>query len=134
MSFVWIGDGELRHVLKAENITVTGWEERKEALAYAMQGDVFLLTSLWEGLPISLLEAMYMKKLCIVSDVIGNRDVIRSGDNGFVCRNVAEFVSAVRAAQEGKTETFVKNAYMDIVEHYSTENTAKKYRIIYKVY
>ena len=38
--------------------------------------DVFLLPSRWEGLPISLLESMYMKKICVVSNVIGNRDVI----------------------------------------------------------
>lgn len=27
-----------------------------------------------EGLPISLLEAMYMKKSCVVSNVIGNNE------------------------------------------------------------
>ena len=50
-----------------------------------MSADVFLLTSLWEGLPVSLLEAMYMKKPCVVSDVIGNHDVIENGRNGFIC-------------------------------------------------
>ena len=74
--FLWIGDGELRSTLTAPNITITGWAERKDALKYSASGDVFVLTSLWEGLPISLLEAMYMKKVCIVSNIIGNRDVI----------------------------------------------------------
>lgn len=46
-----------------------------------MHADVFLLPSRWEGLPISLLESMYMKKACVVSNVIGNRDVIHNGEN-----------------------------------------------------
>lgn len=38
-------------------------------------------------------EAMYMKKFCIVSDVIGNRDVIHSEYNGYVCKAVDEYDS-----------------------------------------
>ena len=62
VKFLWIGDGELKNGLTAPNIEVTGWVNRKDALMYSLCGDVFLLTSLWEGLPISLLESMYMKK------------------------------------------------------------------------
>lgn len=44
---------------------------------------------------------MYMKKLCVVSNVIGNRDVIHNGENGHVCDSVEDFVKAI---QEGKEE------------------------------
>lgn len=76
VKFVWIGDGELRKELTSENIEITGWADRATAIKYAVNADVFLLPSRWEGLPISLLESMYMKKICVVSNVIGNRDVI----------------------------------------------------------
>lgn len=132
VKFVWIGDGELRYELKAKNIAITGWVERKGAIEHSMQGDVFILTSLWEGLPISLLEAMYMKKLCVVSNVIGNNDVIHSGDNGFVCRNVDEFVSAIRAKLCGEVNDIVEKAYMDVIENYNTVNVVKKYKTIYE--
>lgn len=49
---------------------------RATAIKYAVNADVFLLPSRWEGLSNSLLESMYMKKVCVVSNVIGNRDVI----------------------------------------------------------
>ena len=75
LQFTWIGDGELREKLTSTNITITGWKERKEVLQILNENDIFILTSLWEGLPISLLEAMYMKKLCIVSNCIGNRRI-----------------------------------------------------------
>ena len=130
--FVWIGDGELRDKLTAPNIEITGWVERAEALKYSMQGDVFLLVSLWEGLPISLLEAMYMKKLCVVSDVIGNRDVIYSGENGYVCHNVDEFVEAVKSSMSGKTAQLVEHAYADILNHYNTVSMAGKYKMVYE--
>lgn len=36
-----------------------------------------------------------MKKLCVVSNVIGNRDVIHNGDNGYVCDEIDDFVKAI---------------------------------------
>ena len=128
VSFLWVGDGELREQLKAKNITITGWIDRAEALRRSMNADVFLLTSLWEGLPISLLEAMYMKKLCVVSDVIGNHDVIQNGINGFVCRTVADYKKAILTE---KTEEIIQSAYEDIQKEYNTVIMAEKYAEIY---
>ena len=125
--FLWIGDGALRAELKSKNIEITGWVNREEALKRSMNADVFLLTSLWEGLPISLLEAMYMKKLCVVSDVIGNRDVIHNGKNGYVCSDVDEFVKAI----EERKEEYVEKAYQDLIENYEVKGQAERYAEIY---
>lgn len=130
--FLWIGDGdELKDKLTAKNIEITGWADRNKALEFALNADVFLLTSLWEGLPMSLLEAMYMKKICVVTDVIGNHDVIHNGENGFVCRKISEFVKAIETA-ETQTLTNIKEcAYLDILNKYNTVCMAKEYRRIY---
>jgi glycosyltransferase involved in cell wall biosynthesis len=132
--FVWIGDGELRDMITAPNIEVTGWMNREEALRRSMASDVFVLTSLWEGLPMSLLESMYMEKLCLVNDVIGSRDVIRTGVNGYVCRNADEFVSAIRAILKDpeKAAKMTAQARTDIIEKYNTRVMAEKYREIYE--
>ncbi|AEV69377.1 glycosyltransferase [Acetivibrio clariflavus] len=132
VKFVWIGDGELRSFLNSKNIEITGWVDRKEALKYALMADVFILTSLWEGLPMSLLEAMYMKKLCIVSNIIGNRDVIQNGQNGYICNSVDEYVSAIRAAQAGQVDQLIEKAYFDVQNKYNTAVMAKKYSSIYQ--
>ena len=128
--FLWIGDGELREQLTAQNIEITGWAERKKALTLSLSADVFLLPSLWEGLPISLLEAMYMKKPCVVSNVIGNRDVIHNGKNGFVCTDVNEYVNSITQAKKN-SESIVENAFMDVLNIYNTKVMAQSYNQIY---
>ncbi len=127
--FLWIGDGELKERLKSENIEITGWMNREKALARAMNADVFLLTSLWEGMPISLLEAMHMKKLCVVNDVIGNHDVIESGKNGFVCRTIDDFKKAISKSATDKL--LIAQAFDDIKTRYNTSVMGKKYAEIY---
>lgn len=129
--FLWIGDGELRHALMSGNIEITGWIERDEALKEAMSGDVFLLTSLWEGLPISLLEAMYIRKPCIVSDVIGNHDVIKNGVNGYVCQDESSFKLALEKCRGMQEKWITDNAYKDVIDHYNTKYMAKQYARIY---
>ncbi|WP_197374172.1 glycosyltransferase [Mycolicibacterium baixiangningiae] len=56
---VWIGDGDAEHAgyLADRRIEVTGWMPRSQALAELARGDVYLHTAVWEGLPISILEA-----------------------------------------------------------------------------
>lgn len=116
IQFTWIGDGELRNELSSPNIKVTGWKERKDVLKYLNENDIFVLTSLWEGLPISLLEAMYMKKVCIVSNVIGNRDVIENYKNGYIFNNIEEIVNFIN---EKKMKFIVETARQDILENYN---------------
>ncbi|WP_242367909.1 glycosyltransferase [Lactobacillus intestinalis] len=132
LKFIWIGDGELKTKLTAPNIEITGWIDSKEALKYLNKGDVFLLTSLWEGLPMALLEAMYLRKICLVSDVVGNKDVIKNAQNGFVCSNEEDFRIRIREIREGKVNSnLTKNAKLDILNCYNSNIMAKKYKKIY---
>lgn len=132
VNFVWIGDGEMRNQLTATNIMITGWTERLSALKLSLNADVFLLTSRWEGLPISLLESMYMKKPCVVSDVIGNHDVIRDKENGFVCNRVEDYIRAIEHIRQNGAAYVAENAYQDILDEYNTKVMAEKYSYIYE--
>lgn len=129
--FVWIGDGELREELKSKNIEVTGWTDRATAIKYAVNADVFLLPSRWEGLPMSLIESMYMKKLCVVSNVIGNRDVISDGENGFICDDVQKCIDVIKMAKKYLCKTMADNAFCDVVKLYNTKVMAQQYSDIY---
>lgn len=133
IEFTWIGDGELKDVLKAPNIEVFGWCDRKTALKQLYQNDIFLLPSLWEGLPITLLEAMYLRKVCLVSDVIGNRDMIQNGINGFICQTEDEYCNIIQKIKNGEIDDIkIKNkAREDIIANHNMEKIAEEYLKIY---
>ena len=133
VDFIWIGDGELRDKLTTPNIKVTGWVDNKTALNYLADTDIFILTSLWEGLPMALLEAMYMKKICIVSDVVGNRDVIHDGQNGYICSSVSDYVKIINNIMAGRSlNQIIVNAKENVINHYNSEIMANQYKQIYK--
>jgi hypothetical protein len=91
LNFVWIGDGELRPLLTAPNIKITGWFlDREDALIALNTIDIYIQTSLWEGLPIAVLEAMAMQKPVLATNIIGNKDVVLHNETGFLFNEISE--------------------------------------------
>lgn len=131
--FEWIGDGELRNELKAKNIHIVGWGPREEALEYVSKCDIYIMTSLWEGMPIALLEAMFLKKPCIVTDVVGNRDVIINNVNGFVCNTIDDFSEKIDFLINNKDRCrqMGEQAHYDIITKYNSKIMADKFSTIY---
>ena len=87
--FLWVGDGEQMTLVRerlarepqlAERVHLLGWSDRIVEMLSAI--DLFLLISLWEGLPRSLLEARAAGVPCIVSDTCGNPEAIDYGRCG----------------------------------------------------
>ncbi|MBO7125096.1 MAG: glycosyltransferase family 4 protein [Bacteroidales bacterium] len=66
------------------NIRLIEWLNRNEVLGYLKYAYLYLTTSLYEGLPIAVLEAMAMGKAIVSSDVIGNNDCIKDQRNGYL--------------------------------------------------
>lgn len=85
VQFIWCGDGELKSELTSPNIKCTGWITKDEIAQYLASADIYLSTSLWEGLPLSVLEAMSIGLPLVLSDCVGNRDLIQG--NGFLYKN-----------------------------------------------
>ena len=131
MQFVWIGDGDMRDKLTADNIVITGWLEHKEAMELSTKFDAFILASRYEGLPISLLEAMYMKKACVVSNVVGNRDVIKNDYNGYICDETDQFVEALKDIEKGNSDKLIEQAYSDILNEFNSKCLCNKYKEVY---
>lgn len=56
--------------------------------------DIFVLTSEWEGLPLSILEAMVFGLPIIASDVGGVKEAVRDSENGYlICNNLSELLT-----------------------------------------
>lgn len=90
VKFFIVGDGPLLgkttnfiHKKKLEKyIKLLGWRTDVEELLYI--SDVFVLTSLWEGLPYTVMEAMALKKPVVATDVVGTRDLIKDSYSGYL--------------------------------------------------
>lgn len=48
--------------------------------------DALVLPSRYEGMPVSIVEAMLCGRPCIVTDVGGNQELVRDGTNGFIAK------------------------------------------------
>ncbi|MDD2971668.1 MAG: glycosyltransferase [Lachnospiraceae bacterium] len=129
--FIWIGNGEQENELTAPNMEVTGWKPRKEALAMAKGADAFILCSLGEAIAMSLIENMFIKKLILVSNVMGNKSVISDGINGYVCETAEEYAEKIKAAMKAFPKELPQKAYQDVLEIYNTEDMKKKYIAFY---
>jgi len=81
-SFVIVGDGELREACEGlisksgleGRVTITGWMKNLESVYADL--DMVVLTSINEGSPMALLEAMASGKAFIATDVGGVRDMM----------------------------------------------------------
>lgn len=79
-------ESELRRKIEisglGEKVLITGW--RKDARRLMKAFDIFALPSLWEGLPVVLLEAMAAGLPAVCSDVGDNARVISDGKSGII--------------------------------------------------
>jgi len=89
--FVMAGDGVLRRAVERfikrhgleRKVILTGWRRDVPQLLAAF--DVFVLTSRWEGLPVSVIEAMAASLPVVATHTGGIAELIHEPRNGFLC-------------------------------------------------
>ncbi|WP_212004157.1 glycosyltransferase [Chitinophaga sp. HK235] len=85
-----VGEGDMKAEMEALatslNITdrILFLPFRQDVPALLKAVDIYCLPSLWEGLPIGLLEAMAMRKAVVVTDVDGSCEIVQHRKNGLV--------------------------------------------------
>jgi glycosyltransferase involved in cell wall biosynthesis len=88
--FVLVGEGDLDRSTRqrAESLGIegqvllTGYRTDIPQVLAAL--DVFVLPSLYEGMPYTLMEAMAAGRAVVATDVVGNRDLVRHGETGML--------------------------------------------------
>lgn len=88
-----IGEGEERSNLEkyisendlSKRVKLTG--NREDIANIINELDFFVLPSVYEGLPVSILEIMSQGKIIIATDVGGNKEVISDGQNGYLIKS-----------------------------------------------
>ena len=97
--------------------------------------DVFLFTTLQEGLPRSMMEAMASGLPCIASKIRGNVDMIEDGVNGFLCNptDVEGFAEAIgKVVSDSELRESMKSANLEKIKEYDVSVVEKEIREIYQ--
>ncbi len=140
---VMVGDGEekekairlIRERLLGEKIILLPF--RRDVPELLAASDIFVLPSLWEGLPMGLLEAMAMKKAIIASRVDGTAEVITDGENGILI-NPADMEdelaqSIIRLAKdESLRKTIAENALGSVRNRYNVQMMTRQNEAVYR--
>ncbi|WP_288785252.1 glycosyltransferase [Bacteroides acidifaciens] len=84
-AFVWIGNTEPVVEQYPENVFFLG--TIPSASQYCQLCDIFMLPSNYEGLPMTIIEAMSYGKPVVASNVGGVSEIVRDGINGYALQN-----------------------------------------------
>lgn len=133
-SLTVLGEGPLKKRLSKEAnrlrvlVNFEGYVEN--VTDYLASSDLFVLPSLWEGLPNSIMEAMALKKAVIAADV-GDVERLIDSMNGFLLKDPLdhkELHDKIVLLKHNKTMRLrlEENAYKKISK-YSTKNIIQRY-------
>lgn len=109
--FLMAGAGELEEEVRRvapANVRILG--HRNDVRRLLGAADVVLSTSLWEGLPLSVLEAMAAGKPVVASDVDGNSEALDDAGRLVAHDDVDGFRSALLSLQDPATRSDLSGA------------------------
>jgi glycosyltransferase involved in cell wall biosynthesis len=131
-----VGDGELREELlgltKLLNLTdyVSFLGLKDNVPSILKNFDLFVLSSLWEGLPTVVMEAMVCSVPVIATNIPGTRELIEDGKTGFLVepQNIDGLANKVIEVLENETlRIFISvNAFKE-VQNYDMKEIGNKY-------
>lgn len=140
-TLVCAGSGELDDACKAFakekglNVRFAGGMAREETLRLVAESELMLMTSLWEGLPMTILESMVLGTPVVATAVAGIPEIVEDGVNGILIREQtpAEVAKAVRRLEDAALrEKIVANAKETIAAGYTWDKTFERYLALYE--
>ncbi|MFA5159351.1 MAG: glycosyltransferase family 4 protein [Candidatus Omnitrophota bacterium] len=140
--FLLVGDGALRKKIEkwiaefnlGPRFILTGWRKDIPRILSAM--DVFVLTSLWEGLPIAVLEAMAGRVPVVATHTGGISEVVVEGETGFLvpCHAMSFMLKKMRVLLEDISfkNRIIQSAKQCIDEKFDTKTMVKTHEDLYQ--
>lgn len=136
IKLVLIGKGPLEGALKKkvkeegiENVAFAGVIPNERLPEELNKSEIFMLPSLYEGNPKTLLEAMACGLPVIGTNVVGIKEVVKHKENGYLCGTSAEVIrEATREVMtnENLRHNLAVNARDTIIKNYSSEKIVDK--------
>ena len=140
--FVMIGNGELKEECVdlanqlgiKNNVSFLPFSQNVKAVLKDI--DVFVLPSLWEVIPLGLLEAMAMEKICIGTKIPGTTEALIDGYNGYLFETGKDEQLAEKIIQSyvetDTAENLRKNARETVTEKFDLQKLVTKNEELYK--
>lgn len=124
---------EAEHMGLKENVILAGY--RSDIPDVLNAADIFVFPSFHEGMPVSALEAMACGLPIICSEIRGNVDIIREGDNGYLFQpsdveTLARKLEYLLDDAEKRKIMGLKNK--ENVKDFSLESVTEELKRIYK--
>ena len=136
VEFVWVGAGDTEdeQPLRDAGVSITGFLDRDSALKEVSGLDIFLQTSLYEGLSLALLEAQAAGVPAVVSNIPGNDEVVQHEQCGFVGDDEAELTRFTERLIESPElrEQLGAGARLYVKENFSFNAMGDQYKALYK--
>lgn len=138
---VIIGDGPERKKLEeqAKRLCLSDrcrfCGDRSDAISLYPLMDLFILPSLWEGLPLTILEAWDAGVPTAATKVSGTRNVIEDGITGFLGENTVAGIAQVmiRAVQNQEQFPMIcENARKRLIQCYSSSRMVERIEQVYR--
>lgn len=142
LKLVLLGEGELLNECRQlavdlgipnDRIVFAGYQPNVPA--YLAASDIFVFTSLREGLPRVIVEAALMRLPVVCFEVEGANEVIVNKESGFIVPQYDEtaFVSALEhlILQPALRAAFAEKAFQHVVEEWDKSNMVLQLREIY---
>lgn len=131
------GQGELEMKLKQliakehleEQVRLLGY--RKDLLEIVSISDLFCFPSFSEGLPVSLMMAIALKRNVICSDIRGNNDLILDERFRFNPNNVDDVVRHIQFVHNECVESCINDNYLHL-QGFSSKNVDKQMKQIFE--
>lgn len=131
-----IGEGPLRTELE-EEVVSSGLKDKvkfygfqQNVVPYFRKMDLFVLPSLNEVLPITIIEAFALRVITIASDVGGVPDLITEGRTGllFPAKDVNKLVEKINWVykHEREREILIENAYNKFIQTFTSQAMIKQ--------
>lgn len=141
--FIIVGEGSSSQALKElvkelnleKEVEFVGYQ--KDTAKYYLDSDVYILNSFSEGFSNSLLEAMYLKKMCITTNVGAASEIIKNDINGWIIpvNDENELYQKIKNCINLNSEVRTNignNAKKTVVDNYSLQNHINKLLQLYK--
>ena len=123
-------------IIKAKekaNRTIFFYGEVPKAGSYIYHFDAYWTTSIWEGLPGSVIEAMMQKVLVIATDIVGNKDLIEDLITGYLTKpkDPTSIAQVFSQALEQNNKEIIECAYRKAMENFSIQKHVKNMEQLY---